>query len=279
MSTKYFYNAILLICDFIGFTVKASSIDTNDSPFIISFINVVLRNKLTQHEVELFNKIELYRKQLLRCNDLINKNDFGAGSKIKASTQQKVKQIAKSAVSNQSKCKLLYKITQFFEVGTTLELGSSLGISSQYMAINSSLKSLLSIEGDPQILNIALDNNPSTKITFRNQLFDETLVQEITKLNKYDMVLIDGDHRYDSTIRYVNQCKLLLNDNGFLLLDDIYWSTGMKQAWEELKKDTDFNVAIDMFHFGLLMNHAKVKESINIKLMPFGFRWQIGLFR
>jgi predicted O-methyltransferase YrrM len=279
LGTKYFYNAILLICDFIVFTVKASSIDTTDSPFISNFINYVLRKKQTPDEVNLFNKIELYRKQLLRCNDSIHKNDFGAGSKVQTSAQLKVKQIVKSSVSNQSKCKLLYRITQFFEVGTALELGSSLGISSQYIAINSSLKSLLSIEGDQQIFKIAQDKNPNSKTTFLNQLFDETLSQEISKSNKYDMVLIDGDHQYDSTIRYVNLCKKLLNDQGFLLLDDIYWSTGMKKAWEELKKDRDFNVSIDMFHFGLLMNHAKVKECINIKLMPFGFRWQIGLFR
>ena len=69
-------------------------------------------------------------------------------------------------------------------------------------------------------------------------LYDKSL-KNIVKSNIYfDLVFIDGNHRYEATLKYFELLKNNLSDKSIVVLDDIHWSSGMRRAWRRyvLKK-------------------------------------------
>ena len=276
LNYKYLYNSLILIKDFISFGFQARSIDTADSPYLYSFILHILRDKPTDEELIKWARVEALRSQLEGDKSLITKTDLGAGSKVNEIARQKIGDIARSSVSNATKCKILYNTAKHYNAKSVLELGSSLGISSAYLSIVDTVQHIVSVEGDPEIYKIAQDHKLSDKISFVNQHFDSAIDSQH---GRFDMIIIDGDHQYASTLRYMDKCKKLLCKNGVLVFDDIYWSEGMKQAWNEIKADDRFNLYIDLFYFGIVTYDPAIKEKIDAKLLPLRRRWQIGLFR
>ena len=51
-----------------------------------------------------------------------------------------------------------------------------------------------------------------------------------------------------------------------MIFDDIYWSVGMKKAWEEIKEYPEVTVTIDLFWIGLVFfRNDRVKEHFKVK--------------
>jgi hypothetical protein len=51
-----------------------------------------------------------------------------------------------------------------------------------------------------------------------------------------------------------------------MIFDDIYWSLGMKEAWQEIKAHKDVTVTIDLFWIGLVfVRKGQVKEDFMIR--------------
>jgi hypothetical protein len=72
-----------------------------------------------------------------------------------------------------------------------------------------------------------------------------------------NMVFIDGDHKGSSLLRYVQKLKEMSGENSVFILDDIYWSKDMTEAWKKLVRDPYFGISIDLYHFGLLFPRKK----------------------
>jgi predicted O-methyltransferase YrrM len=82
-----------------------------------------------------------------------------------------------------------------------------------------------------------------------------------------DMAYIDGNHSYEATMRYYHWIKQKCNHNSIIVLDDIYWSDGMKKAWSEIKEDEAVTYTIDTFDLGYVFfdnimpkQHFKITE-------------------
>ncbi|WP_449437588.1 O-methyltransferase [Pedobacter steynii] len=96
--------------------------------------------------------------------------------------------------------------------------------------------------------------------------FDVLLPEIIDKRDKLDFVYIDGNHRKEATLNYFNWCLPKVHENSLLIFDDIYWSKGMKEAWEEIKNHPDVIVTIDLFWIGLVyFRKGQAKEHFKIK--------------
>ena len=51
-----------------------------------------------------------------------------------------------------------------------------------------------------------------------------------------------------------------------MIFDDIYWSSGMKEAWNEIKAHSDVTVTIDLFWIGLVfVRKGQAKENFRIR--------------
>jgi predicted O-methyltransferase YrrM len=234
----------------------------------------------TSREYYAFYPLEHLRSLLKKDQTIIQINDFGAGSKYNNKAIKKVKEIARSALSRKWQCRVLFNLVNHFGSHNILELGTSLGLSSAYIAKANQSASIISIEGDPAIAALATKNLKMLNID-NVKVVNGRFETELAKLNDqtFDLVFIDGNHRETSTVDYFNQIKPLLSPNGVFIIDDIHWSLGMSKAWETIKSDAAFNCKIDLFHFGIVLNNSDLIEPLDISLIDFKYKaFDLGFF-
>lgn len=222
------------------------------SPFVYQ-INESLFKEKTKFYV--FDDIESIRAKLLLSAKIIQVNDLGAGSQIHKSNERSIQEIAKSALKSPPKAQLLFRLVNHFKPNSILELGTSLGISTAYLAKGNPQATVHSIEGSDTIAQVASINFKKLKIENINQIvdhFDKALPHCLEQLKKIDFCYIDGNHQKQPTINYFHQLLPYTNEHSILIFDDIYWSPGMTAAWKYIQQHESVRVTIDLFEFGIV---------------------------
>ena len=121
------------------------------SPFVYNLLTKCLYKK---EKSPAFETISAYIKAIKQDQRTINVRDFGAGSRVFKSNARKVSDIAKNAGITKKRAILLNKLTSYLNIGSALELGTSVGISSAAIAAGNSVK-LTTIEGCPETAAVA----------------------------------------------------------------------------------------------------------------------------
>ena len=236
------------------------------SPFVFELIQSVFRAKNSQST---FSKIEKRRKELLRDATEITIQDFGAGSKRNTSNTRKINYIARTSLSQGKYARLLYNLIQHFKPKTILELGTSLGISSAYMAYGNPDANVVSLEGSETIAEIARKTMHSCEIENVEIVvgnFDDTLAGVLSKLHPVDFAFVDGNHTKEATLRYFNQICEYRSSQTVMIFDDISWSEGMREAWNTIKDDKRVSISIDLCKFGIVFfRDGIVKQNFVIR--------------
>jgi predicted O-methyltransferase YrrM len=207
---------------------------------------------------------------LLHNETMIEVEDFGAGSAISKTNERSIASIARHAAKSKKMAQLLFRIVNFYQPQTILELGTSLGISTAYMAMANPQARIITAEGSAAIAAQAKRNFQSLQCNNIQQVtgnFDDTLPELLSANPQLDLAFIDGNHRYEPTVRYFNQLLPHLHANSILIFDDIHWSAGMEQAWEAVKENQSVMLSIDLFFIGLVFfsDQFKVKQHFTIR--------------
>ncbi|MEL6388532.1 MAG: class I SAM-dependent methyltransferase [Bacteroidota bacterium] len=245
----------------------AKSIDTIDSPYLVDWVkHVILRSGTPDPKSA---EIETLRRQLLKIDILTNENP-----------PRTIAQVARHAVSSRRKCMFLNRLIMWKDPDSILELGTCLGISTYYLAKNTSAR-LTTIERNQQFHDIAKTKAPSwlSGINFILGDFLEVLPDLITASDRFDVIYIDGAHNSMIQRELWPHYLQLLAPGGMLVIDDIHWSKAMAEWWGEIRTDSRFNLSIDLFQLGILLSDAPTKEKIELKMLPLPLRWQLGLWR
>lgn len=262
-----------IVARYISYYLASKTLNSIHSPSIYDLINETLEDQRTYYA---FRELEALRRHLLGRQELVEIEDLGAGSRVAKLNRRKICDIAKTALSPPSKAQFLFKLTKHIQPKQILEFGTSLGLSALYMHKGCSSANLTTIEGDPSIANLAQQYFTAEKaeINLINASFDHALVNSDILKSTYGLIYIDGNHTEKATAKYVKALYDNLDEEGIIILDDIYWSGGMKKAWKALSKDQRFAFSIDLFDYGLLIKNNKHKqhESFTIikrKKKPF----------
>ena len=265
------------IKNFLKFYFRATTLYNVHSPFVYEFVDFIFRNKLNK---DFEKKIKIERIALENTDQKIEVLDLGAGSKSsKTSKTDKISRIAKTAVSGKLKSLWLHNICAYFKPKYVLEMGTSLGISAAHLAQNAT--KVISLEGNPAIASQArkvFKNLGQENIEILTGNFDETLLECLKKNELPDIVYLDGNHTYEATLRYFNQLISSRNEHEMILIfDDIYWSKGMMQAWEEIKQHPDVTLSIDSYYFGVIFFKTNTVAPKQYTLVPANWKlWHIG---
>ena len=249
------------IKNYLNHKIKAKNQHGIHSPFVFDLYNNVLTNPFPFY---IFDDIESIRAKLLLSHQSIIVKDLGAGSKKMKSDKRKISAITKYTSKKPKTAQLLFRLVNYFKPHTILELGTSMGISSMYMAAPSHKSKLITVEGDPNISRIAQINFNKlnfTNIQLINKSFDDFFSDEFNTLNQIDFVFLDGNHRYKPTINYFNRLKAKLHEKSIVIIDDIYWSKEMTRAWKELSQLPEVTVSVDIFEMGILFFKAGQKKE------------------
>ena len=140
-----------------------------------------------------------------------------------------------------------------------LEIGSAIGFSSSMMALNSEAK-IDTIERDPKMIAECKKNHAELNLTERINLIEGDALDtlEIVKNNKYDLIFIDAAKA--QYIKFFEMYSPLLNDNGVILSDNLYFhdllftevnNRDLRQLVRKVGKYNDF-----------LVNHPEFETHI-----------------
>ena len=237
------------------------------SPFVYRLVDEVIYDK---SDKPAYATVEAERDKLLVDDRTITVTDLGAGSHVNNNRQKKVSQITVNALKPPKLAKLLYRLAAFAKPNNIIELGTCLGITTLYLQNAAPAAKVYTLEGCPATAGVAgevFNRAGSAGIEQVVGNFDDTLSGVINELDQLDFVYIDGNHQRDATLRYFEWCLPKVHENTMLIFDDIYWSDGMKQAWEQIKARPQVTVTVDLFWIGLVFFKAgQVKEHFKIRV-------------
>ncbi len=262
---------LAIVFYYLKYLVQSTSEHGVHSPFVFDLILKVIYN---DKEYYPFKNIEVVREQLLTSNQMVNCVDMGAGSKVTAynaniEIKKNVGHIAKYATKSVKFAQLLFRLVNYFQPENVIELGTSFGISTAYLASANSTTNVITIEGSPEIAEIANKNFKHLGLQNIQQLignFDSVLPSVLKKTDKVDFVFFDGNHRKQATLNYFNLCLQKAHNNSVFVFDDIYWSFEMKEAWDEIKTDSRVKVTIDLFYMGIVFfRKEQVKQHFVVR--------------
>ncbi|MBS1575039.1 MAG: class I SAM-dependent methyltransferase [Bacteroidetes bacterium] len=257
------YNSFQLASKYLCYYLKAFNGKGHGmhSPFIFDFMSRVLNDKQLYPAYE---KVEELRHRLLRNKEKIEVEDFGAGSSIDKSDRRTISSITKNAAKPEKYGQLLYRMIKYYRPETILELGTSLGITTSYLALANQEAEVTTMEGSPSVVSIAKKNFTSLGAKNVNIVegdFDSTLSGVMSKFSSIGFAFLDGNHREEPTVRYFKQVAGKISNDSIVVLDDIHWSAGMEAAWQTIKNHSSVKCSVDLFFIGIVFFREEFHEK------------------
>lgn len=250
------------ILQYILFLFKSTNQHGVHSPFVY---NVVTKCFYDKTNYDAYTQLNNYRTSLLKNKDSITITDFGAGSRVNVSNIRRVKDICKTSGTPYLRAKLLYRIVQYFQPSSILELGTSIGIATHAMALGNPSAKITSIEGCPNITAYTKQLLPINTINFKTGTFSSQI--PTLELSKWDLVFFDGHHNKKATLSYFEDLVHKSHNDSVFIFDDIHWSKEMTEAWELIKVHPKVTVTIDTFYWGMVFfRKEQLKEHFIIRV-------------
>ena len=225
-----------------------------------------LQNDISSEEKIWIDELENVRTELISSTIELPFVDYGA---LKNRT---VGEVCLSDSKQYFWYLFLFKIVRKFNPLLCLELGTSLGISSSFIAaalcLNGNGK-IITLEGEKSKASLAEKN--FRKLNLKNVkvvvgYFQETLGSVLAKNNSIDYAFIDGHHEEKATIDYFEQILPYLSKTALLIFDDIAWSKGMRKAWEKIINDKRIKISVYLRNMGVCVIDEEIKYKKNYSI-------------
>ena len=241
-------NKLWFLLRYLNYYIKAKTMHGVHPPFLFHLVTDVINNNKKHSE---YHIAESLRTTLLNNNKEIYCEDFGTG----VSSIRTISSIAKNSAKPPRYAQLLFRLVKELKPDTIIELGTSLGVSTTYMALASPETRIITIEGSKKIADIAKDNfikNNLNNIEVINNKIDDVLLNILNANKKIDLMFFDGNHRKQATINYFEQCLPSHHNDTVFIFDDIHWSKEMEEAWEHIIANSEVTLSIDLFFLGIV---------------------------
>jgi predicted O-methyltransferase YrrM len=251
------------IISYLQYLNKSGSRHSVHSPFVYILVDKVLRNR-QDHQV--FEEIRQLRHKLLRKSQVIEITDFGSGADQKEYSHrfERVASIVQNSSVNERYGRLLFRLVEYFKPQTIIELGTSVGLSTLYMAMANPEAQVLTIEGCTTKSEQATANFNALQVSNIAQhigRFDIVLPDVISQAGKLDFAFIDGNHTYEATLSNFNSLLSIADNNTVFVFDDIHWSAAMQKAWYEITDHERVTVSIDLFRMGIVFLRKELSKQ------------------
>jgi predicted O-methyltransferase YrrM len=254
-----------LAANFLLYRLKAFKLHGVHSPFVFDLYNQVI---LHEGDYYAYPMIEELRQHLIQDDRTLLVTDFGAGPKSGLKKERKVSYIARTSAKPAKYAQLLFRLVSQFQPKTVFDLGTSLGITTSYLAKANQHATVYTFEGCPTIAAEAKANFEKLQLHHVQQVIgnlDDTLPEQLSKVEQLDFAFFDGNHRYAPTMRYFESCLAKHHEHSVFVIDDLYWSAEMKRAWQEIKKHPQVGQTIDLFYVGLVFfRKSQPKENFTL---------------
>ncbi|OWP61865.1 SAM-dependent methyltransferase [Hymenobacter amundsenii] len=254
---------VFQVLSYLRFLGRSGNAHGLHSPFVFGLYAHVINH---QGPFAAYEAVETRRAALLADDTAIAVRDFGAGSRVAgAGRTRRLRDIARTAAKPPALGQLLFRLVNHFGPRTVVELGTSLGLTTAYLALADSRARVLTFEGCPATAAVAHQTFAAvgaTNVELVEGNLDDTLAPALAALPApVDFAFFDGNHRYEPTLRYFEQLNRHRTDHSVFVLDDIHWSAEMEQAWAAIRQHPDVTLTIDLFYIGLVFFHPNLPKQ------------------
>ncbi len=219
----------------------------------------------------------------MRNKQTIEVTDFGAGSQVIRTRHRAIGNMAKSSLTPPSYSRLLFRIVNYLKPNTLLEMGTCFGISSLYLHLPNTKAKMTTMEGCPNVAQIArssFNQMKATNLKLVNAPFDTVLPEVMADFNQLDFLFVDGNHKREPTLFYFKQALEKAHDGSCFIFHDIHWTQEMEGAWRTIQEHPRVRVTIDLFFMGLVFFNTDVKEKEHYTIIESKFKpWVMGFFK
>ena len=226
-----------------------------------------------QHSYYIWHNIEERRNAMLCAPKPLHLTDYGTGR----NNILQIRQIAHRHIESRASGELFFKLIIYLRHElkrplTIVELGTSLGITTSYLAAADKENKVTTFEGSEETLEVAKMNWKKLGLNSIEAVsgnLDITLNKSrICASNEpIDFLFMDANHRFEPTLRYFDTLAKHFHDKSIVVVDDIHYSPEMYHAWQELKNRPQVTSSMDCYAFGILFfNPHYLKRHYIIRL-------------
>ncbi|MFC4740890.1 O-methyltransferase [Flavobacterium ponti] len=248
-----------LIKSYLKFLKNSTNQHGVHSPFVYSLVTKCFYDNKNYAEYEILKK---YRKSLLTNKDFIEVTDFGAGSRVFKSNKRQISKIVKTAGISSKRAKLLFRVVNYFQPTTILEIGTSLGLATSALSLGNKTSKIISLEGCSNTITIAKSQlQDINNIEFINTRFEDYFQNSKLQTPNFQLIYFDGNHSKKATLDYFELLLPTTTNETVWIFDDIHWSKDMEEAWEIIKKHPKVRVTIDTFQWGFVFFRTEQEKE------------------
>jgi len=237
------------------------------SPYLFYLVRHLMYDRNSYY---CWKDIEDVRRCMLADTTTVDVTDFGTGQGRPA--QRRICDIARTSLEKPKNAQLLFRWLAYLareKQGMCLsvvELGTSLGITTAYLAAANNRLKVLTFDGSEAIVAVAQANWRRLGLAERIETvvgnLDSTL--ESTLYNRahaarekgigysIDFAFLDANHTYDATMRYWKQLLPYYGNKSIFVVDDIRYSPDMAKAWREIAQTECVTSTMDLGDMGIV---------------------------
>ncbi len=242
------------------------------SPFVFDLVTKCFYDTTKYPEYE---QLKSYRKSLLKNKNKIEVTDFGAGSRVFKSNTREISKIAQTAGISPKNAELLFRIVRYFQPKSILEIGTSLGLATNSLALGNPEAIITTLEGCKNTQDVAIKNfekqfegaygrdftYPKPNVNFVTTEFSTYFKTLNLSPITHHLIYFDGNHSKKATLDYFEALLPTICNDSIWIFDDIHWSADMEEAWEIIKNHPKISVTIDTFQWGIVFFRVEQEKE------------------
>ena len=226
------------------------------SPYLFYLVRMLLYDTNAYY---CFASIEHCRRRMLTNYTVINVEDFGTGAIAKGSVYQStIAQVAHTSLESPRVGQIWMKWIAYMSHEAQrpleiVELGTSFGITTAYLASADSRNHITTFEGCKDIADLARANWKTVglhNITLIPGNINDTLSRYTPAL--IDWAYIDANHTEEATCRYFDYLVRMAGEKSVFVIDDIHHSPAMQRAWKHICAHPRVTSTMDIWNAGIV---------------------------
>ncbi len=225
------------------------------SPLVFDIYDGLFKNSKLSVNNDL--DLEIIRIKLLGDYQILNIEDFGAGSKKLKSPKRITSNITRHSTTGRRFSQLYQYFCRMTPARQVIELGTCVGINTLYLS-RAVKGTLYTFEGSEALYRKAQEYSKPANIKYIYGNIKQTLPNLLQHIDQVDFALIDATHTYEATLSYFETILPYIKSSGILAVGDIHWSQEMEAAWKEIRNHPSVSISMDFYECGILL----IKEGV-----------------
>ena len=159
---------------------------------------------------------------------------------------------------------ILFRLIQDAQSRILLEIGTTAGLETQYMAFSSQKAKCVSITDSVELAEVLQNNNEKKglkNIELKILESGETLESRINQLDSIDFVYFNESVGILTMADLFNQCLLKKNNGSIFVLNKIHVDSEKKKVWKKIQMYPDVRVTLDLYDLGIVLFNPNLEKN------------------